>query len=88
MDPVTALLTIDDILSDPRYKRGELWDGRFVVKEPSGGSAPRVGVSLVVTLAGIPEVRTFGRLLDASAGYVVARDPDRVLSPDVSLVSF
>ena len=34
-----------------------------------------------------PAVRRFGRVLDASAGYIVARNPDRVLSPDVSVIS-
>ena len=29
------LLTVDDVLSDPKYERGELWDGAFVVREPS-----------------------------------------------------
>lgn len=88
MEPMTSLLTIADILADSRYERGELWDGHFVVKEPSGGSAAHVGTSLTIALGREPRVRSFGRLLDASAGYVVARDPDRVLSPDVSLVSF
>lgn len=87
MDPMTSLLTINDILSDPRYTRGELWDGHFVVKDPAGGRSPVVGPSVSFALGSLPRVRRYGRVLDASAGFVVARSPDRVLSPDVALVS-
>lgn len=81
-------LTVEDILSDSRYERGELWDGHFVVREPSGGSHGDIGANLAFLLMCEPSVRAFGRVRDASAGYVVSRDPDRVLSPDVSLISF
>ena len=87
MARMTRVVTIDDLLTDPQYKRGELWDGHFVVRDPAGGRSPVIGPSVSVALASRPEVRRFGRVLDASAGFIVARDPDRVLSPDVALVS-
>ena len=88
MEPMTSLLTIADILADPKYDSGELWDGCFVVKEASGGSAAYVGASISFALQSSSPAMSFGRVLDASGGYVLARDPDRMLSPDVSLMSF
>lgn len=88
MDRMARLLTVADLLSDPGYEHGELWDGRFVVREPSGGPHGSVEASVVFALRGRDDIRDFGRVMGASTGYVVARDPDRVLSPDVSLLSF
>ena len=87
MEPMTSLLTIADILSDAKYERGELWDGHFVVKEPAVGPSPVVGTAISFELKRRSAVAAFGRVFDASAGFVVSRDPDRVLSPDVSLMS-
>ena len=79
------LLTASDIEA-PQYRRGELWDGVFVVCEPSGGWAGTVGFRLAVALGQVLEPED-GWAFDAGQGFVVARTPDRVLSPDVSFVS-
>lgn len=85
-DPMSdaRLLTAEDILA-PGYKRGELWDGVFVVREPSGGwsSAVEQRISATLIRAGVD---ADGWLFAANQGYFVARNPDRVLSPDVSFV--
>lgn len=88
MQRMTTGVTIEELLSDPRYESGELWDGRFVVREPSGGTHGCVELSIGHALMCLPVVRAFGRTMGSSTGYIVARDPDRVLSPDVSLLSF
>ena len=85
MNTADRLLTANDILN-PAYERGELWDGVFVVAEPSGGWAGAVGFRVGAALAGHIASRE-GWAFAADQGFVVARDPDRVLSPDVSFVS-
>lgn len=83
-----ASLTADDILKDSRYERGELWDGVFVFHEPSGGYHGETESNVNLILRSVPELRPLGRIRGASAGFVVARGPDRVLSPDASFMSF
>ena len=44
------LLTAEDVLASP-HARGELWDGAFVVREPSGGWSGAIGFRLGAPLA-------------------------------------
>ncbi|MDJ0973666.1 MAG: Uma2 family endonuclease [Planctomycetota bacterium] len=81
------LLTVDDVLSDPKYERGELWDGAFVVREPSGGAHGAIAASVAVHLRRCEALWRSARVLGSSTGYVVGRQPDRVLSPDASVLS-
>src|SRR5437764_14286089 len=60
------------------YERYELWDGVPVVKEPSGGPHGCIGARLLVRLALYVEARGLGSVWDSSAGFIVARRPDRV----------
>lgn len=88
MEPMSTderLLTADDVLA-PQYERGELWDGVFVVREPSGGWSGAVGFRVAGAIAGVLHDAE-GWAFDAGQGYTVAREPDRVLAPDVSFVS-
>ncbi len=81
------LLRAEDLLSGRHDELGELWDGCYVVREPSGGWHGVLGSRLIRRLLNEASVERAGWVLDASGGYVVARDPDRVLSPDVSFIS-
>lgn len=81
------LLTAADILRDNAYERGELWDGHFVVCEPSGGPHGVIEALGVARMLQIPALKSAGWVFGSSAGYLVARDPDRVLSPDVSWIA-
>lgn len=91
MRPMTihgASLTAADLLTDSRYERGELWDGVFVVHEPSGGYHGETEANAVFALRSAAALRQRGCVRGSSAGFVVARGPDRVLSPDASFMSF
>ena len=79
------LLTAEDVLA-PEYRRGELWDGVFVVREPSGGCSGAVGFRVGAALARALEGHD-GWAFAAEQGFFVSRDPDRVLAPDVSYVT-
>jgi len=90
MSDVTSsrLLTSEDLLNDPaRYERGELWDGRFVVCDPSGGWHGALEMNVGLVWKAEKTLAREGWVFGASQGFVVARDPDRVLSPDVSWMS-
>jgi Uma2 family endonuclease len=82
------LLTAED-LEGPNAPRGtyELWDGVLVVREPAGGWAGEVGARVMAPLAAHVWARDLGWALLAEQGFVVARNPDRVLEPDGAYVS-
>jgi Uma2 family endonuclease len=69
------------------YPRAELWDGVLFVREPATPWHGSVEAHVVGALQAHPEVRRLGRVFGSSAGYLLARDPDRVLQPDASFVS-
>jgi len=80
------LLTAEDLLTGSHDESGELWDGCYVVREPSGGWHGVLGSRISSRLLANEVLGRDGWVLDASGGYVVARAPDRVLSPDVSFI--
>ena len=83
----TTLLTAGEFeaLADALDSR-ELWDGRLVVGEPASFYGGVVGARVAAALDAFARPGRLGWVADASAGYWVAHDPDRVLSPDVSFV--
>ena len=87
----TRLLTAGELMArGDRSARDELWDGVLLVRSPSGGAAEvvamRVARHLFAHLEGHPEAPR-GWVTGSSQGFLVARDPDRVLSPDVAFTT-
>jgi len=83
------LLTARDMLARPDlYKHNcELWDGVLQVRDSSGGESELVACRIVEQLARYVRERGLGWVTLSSHGYLVARNPDRVLSPDTSFIS-
>ena len=83
-------LTAEDLLrpGNPYPKHCELWDGTLYAAEPSGGPAEVVGARLIAALSHHADAAGLGWVVGSNQGFLLARDPDRVLSPDVAFVSF
>ncbi len=87
------LLTAEDLLArGARHKHDELWDGLVLVRSPSGGSAEVVATQVVYRLLAHLEAVAAGSPLPgwvtgSNQGFLVSRDPDRVLSPDGAYTS-
>lgn len=64
----------------------ELWDGVVVVGEPATPYGAGVGATIGRLLGNHVHPRRLGWVFDASAGFQVGSNPDRVLSPDVAFV--
>src|SRR5262245_66358447 len=80
-----ALVTAEDLLRYPdAYEHGELWDGRFVVSEGSGGHAEIVNSRVIARLVGTVDAQDLGWVTGSNQGFYVRRDPDRVLCPDAA----
>jgi Uma2 family endonuclease len=69
-------------------KHSELWDGTLYAYEPSGGSADYVALQVGAALLQFVRARALGWVWASNQGFFVARDPDRVLSPDTAFLSF
>jgi Uma2 family endonuclease len=83
------LVTAEDLLRYPTaYEHGELWDGRWMAGEASGGSAEIAGSRVHVRLGQVVEERHLGWVTGSNQGFFLRRDPDRVLCPDVAFTSF
>lgn len=66
---------------------GELWDGVPQVGESSGVWPSAVGLRIATRLSAYVRPRHLGPVFGEGAGFIVRRNPDRVLSPDVAFVS-
>jgi Uma2 family endonuclease len=81
-------LTAAQMLRNPAYRKGwELWDDTLLVREPSGGEAEVTGAFLLEPLSRYVRRRGLGWVSGSNQGFLVARDPDRVLAPDVAFTS-
>jgi Uma2 family endonuclease len=81
-------VTAEQLASDRRFRDCELWDGMPVVKEASGGSSPFLTSRLNGLLERHLADRSVGWGGNAEVGFLLRRNPDRVLSPDLAFVSF
>jgi Uma2 family endonuclease len=81
-------ITADDVgAPDSPWRDCEVWDGIPVVREPSMGWAESVAGRIFYRLAQFVWPRDLGSLVTSSAGFLLARKPDRLLSPDTAFVS-
>jgi Uma2 family endonuclease len=81
-------MTAEDVeLLHDRYPRAELWDGVLFVREPTTLWHGLVAAAVTTALRAHADPRRLGWVLGSSTGFLLARDPDRVLEPDASFTS-
>lgn len=84
----TTRITADDVLrTNGPWRECELWDGLPRVRAPSGGRAEVVAGRIVIEIGNHVHERGLGWVFLSSQGFLVARDPDRLLAPDGAFVS-
>ena len=89
LDPVEARpITAEDVLRrNSPWRECEIWDGLPMVREPSGGRAEAVAARIVVPLGLHVRERGLGWVFLSSQGFLLARNPDRMLASDSAYVS-
>jgi Uma2 family endonuclease len=70
-----------------RLDTAELWDGHMVLREPAGWPSTAVNARLVALVGRYLMERGTGVFCGSSAGWVVNRNPDRVLAPDLAVIA-
>ena len=84
----TKRITAEDVLREGSpWRDCEIWDGIPMVCEPSGGWAQSVTMRVLLPLGNHVQAHDLGWVFPSEQGYLVARDPDRLLAPDASYVS-
>jgi len=85
---VTPRISAADVLrKDSPWRNHEIWDGSPVVREPSGGEADSVAARVVIPMGSHVYARRLGHVFLSSQGFLLARDPDRLLASDGAFVS-
>jgi Uma2 family endonuclease len=86
--PTTPLLTADDLLAMPPddLEHWELWKGHLVKMSPAGGAHPWIGRRLMLALDTAATTGGIGEVWAFEAGYLLQRNPDTVMAPDLALV--
>ena len=82
----TRTLTAEDLWATPEDARGELLDGELLPVNPVTLAHGIVVGRLVARLATWAEASAFGEV-GPEVGFLLRRDPDTVLAPDVSVVT-
>lgn len=85
-------MTAEDLYDIPNHvpplgdRSYELEYGALRVREPGGFYHSAVGIRIAMRLARYAEEQELGVVLGADTGFIVQRDPDSVLAPQVSFV--
>ena len=85
--PLPNVTTADQllVLRDPPW-RHELWRGELRRMSPAGHDHGDVALRLGIAIGTHVRNRRLGKVYAAETGFVLARDPDTVLAPDVAFV--
>ncbi len=85
--PATRITAEDVLRAGSPWRDCEIWDGAPIVREPSGGRAELVGTRVVGPLFAHVRECGLGWTWGSSQGFLLARDPDRLLAADGAFVS-
>ncbi len=84
----TPPLVKAEALLGPKFEgHHELWDGHVLVRESCAGDSDAVAIAVSSLVYAHVRRRDLGIVTGSSAGYVLARDPDRVLVPDAAFIA-
>src|SRR5258706_3596850 len=85
-----TLLTAEQLAElageDDRYKLAELDEGELIEVAAASARHGRVGVRLAALLYSFVHDRSLGTLYGTEAGFLLTRNPDTVVCPDLAFV--
>jgi len=89
MSVETKLMTADELLALPHGydKRYELVKGALITMSPAGFDHGLIGSRILSHLSAHVDVKKLGVVPNGDTGYLLKRNPDTVLAPDVSFVA-
>jgi Uma2 family endonuclease len=84
----TKLMTAEELLAmpDDGSRRYELVDGELIAMSPAGLKHSEIALFIGSHLLQHVLAHRLGKAYGADAGFIIRRDPDTVLAPDVSFI--
>jgi Uma2 family endonuclease len=87
MTIASNLLTADELFASPQYeKHCELVNGELIMMAPAGGEHGELAINIGAPLTTFIRKNKLGRCLAAETGFIIARNPDTVRSPDFAFI--
>jgi len=87
MSTTTHLMTAEELIRLPRGQyRYELVKGELLTMSPSDAQHGAVTVYLSAPLATFVKANKLGIVFGAETGFILERNPDTVLAPDISFI--
>ena len=86
MATTTTLYTADDLWRMPGDEPWELWNGELRKEPSAGGTASVLAQWIGALLVMWVRPRRLGAVTGADGSYILTRDPDTVVVPDVAFV--
>jgi len=87
MSIANRLVTADEFLRWPRDGfHHELWHGEVFTMSPSGSRHGEIALEIGGILRDFLRRHRLGRVTGAESGFLLRRDPDTVLAPDVGFI--
>ncbi len=83
---VTKLVTADDLLAMGSDAMVELIEGELVDVSPSEHYSSELSLNLVLILGEFVRTHRLGRISGENGGFLLSRDPDTVVAPDIGFV--
>jgi Uma2 family endonuclease len=81
------LINAEELFEMPNLGRCELVRGEMVMMSPSGFAHGLIVANITFLLEKFIRASKLGRITGAETGFIVRRDPDSVLAPDVAFVN-
>jgi Uma2 family endonuclease len=80
------LITAEELFQTPNLGRCELVRGELNMMTPAGFKHGLIVINLSSLLNNFVKSRNLGRITGAETGFIIRRDPDTVLAPDVAFI--
>jgi Uma2 family endonuclease len=86
MNAIAQITTADELFQTADLGRCELVRGEIIMMSPAGSRHGAIALRIGSILLDFVNARGLGVVLGAETGFLIARDPDTVLAPDVAFV--
>ncbi len=88
MATTAKLYTADDLWHMPGDEPWELWDGELRKVGGAGGEASDIAQLIGMLIGMFVRPQRLGMVTGADGSYILSRDPDTVVAPDVGFVAW
>jgi Uma2 family endonuclease len=86
MVTIERIVSAEELFQMPNLGRCELVRGEIKMMSPAGARHGSIIVNISSLLDGFVRAHHLGKIMGAETGFIIRRNPDTVLAPDVALI--